>query len=66
MVSILAGIRENVLLPSIEVELADPGQRRYRVRGGVHRYHASLMLGFLHVPAEIVERLRYADDNRHV
>jgi len=23
----------------------------------VHRYHASLALGFSHVPAEIVERL---------
>jgi hypothetical protein len=57
MVSMLSGIRDDVSLPAIEVELADPGQRRYRVRGGVHRYHASLTLGFSHVPAEIVERL---------
>jgi hypothetical protein len=57
MVSILAGIRDNVSLPAIYVERADPGQRLYRVREGVHRYHASLTLGFSHVPAEIIERI---------
>lgn len=56
MVSILVGIKDNVALPPIYIELADPGQRKYRLRGGVHRYHASLTLGFSHVPAEIVER----------
>jgi hypothetical protein len=57
MVKILTGIREGVALPPIDIEFADPGQRKYRPRGGVHRYHASLTLGFSHVPAEIVDRL---------
>jgi hypothetical protein len=57
MVRLLIGIRDNVSLPPIFVEPADAGQRPYRVRGGVHRYHASLTLGFSHVPGEVVERL---------
>lgn len=57
MVDILTGIRSGVSLPAIYIEVGDPGQRPYRVRGGVHRYHASLVLGFSHVPAEIVERI---------
>jgi hypothetical protein len=48
-------MRDNVSLPAIVIERADPGQRPYRVRERVHRYHASLTLGFSHVPAEIVE-----------
>jgi hypothetical protein len=57
MVRMLTGIRDNVSLPPICIEVANPGQRRYRVRCGVHRYHASLALRFSHVPAEIVERI---------
>jgi hypothetical protein len=57
MLRLLSGIRDNVSLPPIYIELADPGERKYRVRCGVHRYHASLTLGFSHVPAEIIERL---------
>src|ERR1700751_5312378 len=57
MMRLLTGIRHNVSLPAICIERADPGQRWYRVRCGVHRYHASLTLGFSHVPAEIVERI---------
>lgn len=57
MVRLLSGVRDGVSLPAIYIEVADPGQRRYRVRAGVHRYHASLALGFSHVPAEIVERI---------
>ena len=57
MVRLLTGIRDNISLPAIHIERADPGQRPYRVRCGVHRYHASLTLGFSHVPAEIVERI---------
>jgi hypothetical protein len=56
MVRLLTGIRDNVSLPAIYIETADPGQRPYRVRAGVHRYYASLALGFSHVPAEIVEQ----------
>jgi hypothetical protein len=55
MVRLLTGIRDNVSLPAIYIERGD--QRPYRVREGVHRYHASLALGFSHVPAEIIERL---------
>jgi len=57
MVRLLTGIRDNVSLPAIYVERADPGQRPYRVREGVHRFHASHSLGFSHVPAEIIERI---------
>jgi hypothetical protein len=57
MMRLLIGIRDNVSLPAIYIEQADPGQRTYRVREGVHRYHASLALGFSHIPVEIVERL---------
>jgi hypothetical protein len=57
MVSILIGIKEGASLPPIYIELADPGQRPYRLRCGVHRYHASRTLGFSHIPAEIIERL---------
>jgi hypothetical protein len=57
MVRLLNGIRDNVSLPAICIETADPGPRQYRVREGVHRYHASLTLGFSHIPAEIIERL---------
>jgi len=54
---LLTGIRDDVSLPAIYIEQADPSQRPYRVREGVHRYHASLALGFSHVPAEIIERI---------
>jgi hypothetical protein len=57
MVRLLVGIRDDVALPPIYIEIADPGQRKYRVRAGVHRYHASLALRFSHVPAEIVPRI---------
>jgi hypothetical protein len=57
MVRLLGGIRDNDPLPAICIEVADLGQRPYRVRCGMHRYHASLALGFSHVPAEIVERI---------
>jgi hypothetical protein len=59
MVRLLSGIRDDVPLPVIWIENADPGQRRYRMRCGVHRYHASLTLGFTHIPAEIVPRIDY-------
>ena len=57
MVRLLIGIRANISLPPIHIEKADPGQRPYRVHCGAHRYHASLTLGFSHVPAQIVERI---------
>jgi len=57
MVRLLTGISDCVSLPAIHVEIAGPGERRYWVRGGMHRYHASRTLGFTHIPAEIVERI---------
>jgi hypothetical protein len=57
MLRILVGVRDNHSIPPICVEQAGPGHRPYRVRCGFHRYHASLTLGFSHVPAEIVERI---------
>jgi hypothetical protein len=59
MVRLLTGIRDDVALPGICIENAAPGQRRFRVRCGVHRYHASLTLSFSHIPAEIVPRIDY-------
>jgi hypothetical protein len=38
MVRLLTGIRDDVPLPAIYIENADPGQRCYRVREGAHRY----------------------------
>jgi hypothetical protein len=54
MLRILIAIRDDVSLPAIYVERGD--QRPYCVREGVHRYHASLTLGFSHVPAQIIPR----------
>ena len=57
MVRLLVGIRDDVPLPAICIfENADLGPRRFRVQCGVHRYHASLTLGFTHIPAEIIPR----------
>jgi hypothetical protein len=55
MVRILIGIRDDVPLPAVYIERGDPHQRPYRIREGVHRYHASLALGFSHIPAEILD-----------
>jgi hypothetical protein len=56
MVRLLSGIRHDVALPHILIEVADAGGRPYRVHHGVHRYHASLALRFSHVPAEVIDR----------
>ena len=54
MMRILVGIRENDFIPPIVVErAADPNEQpSYRLRCGVHRFYASLTLGFTHIPAE--------------
>jgi hypothetical protein len=57
MMRILVGIRDDDAIPPIYVEKADPDQRPYRLREGVHRLYASITLGFSHAPAEIIERL---------
>lgn len=58
MFRLLTGIRDDVALPHILIEVIEtpaPGGHSYRVRQGVHRYHASRTLGFSHVPAEIID-----------
>jgi hypothetical protein len=57
MLKILSGIRANDPLPPIDVEIADPGQRPYRLRGGFHRFYASMTCGFTHIPVDVVPRL---------
>jgi hypothetical protein len=49
--AVLAGIREDLSLPPIQVKA---GGRSYRVHNGFHRFYASLALGFSHIPAVIV------------
>ena len=57
MMTILRGIRDGASIPAIYIEAANPGQRRYRLRGGFHRYYASITVGFSHMPSSIVDRL---------
>jgi hypothetical protein len=57
MVQVLIEIRDDVSIWPIEIEQADPGQRPYRLRHGMHRYHASRTLGFSHIPSEICMRV---------
>jgi hypothetical protein len=57
MLTILNGIRANDALPPIDVETADPSQRPYRLRGGFHRFYASMACGFTHIPVDVVPRL---------
>ena len=56
MISVLVGIRDGASLPPVPVERIEPGTHPYRLRNGTHRFYASLILGFSHVPAEICER----------
>ena len=55
MISVLVGIRDGVVLPPVPVERIKPGAHLYRLRDGTHRFYASLILGFSHLPAEICE-----------
>ena len=48
-VSLLRAITSNHPLPPIPVD-RPPGQTRYRLRDGYHRYYISVALGFSHVP----------------
>jgi hypothetical protein len=54
MISVLAGIRDDVLFPKPIQIIRQASLLPYRLHHGVHRYYASLALGFTHVPAEIV------------
>ena len=57
MMNILIGIQRGDAMPPIQIEAADSGPRRFRLRAGFHRYYASLAVGYSYVPAEIVDRL---------
>lgn len=57
MMDILFGIKKDESLPPIEIEIADPGQRKYRLRDGFHRFYASFDLKFTHIPCDEVPRL---------
>lgn len=47
--SLLRAITSGRALPALAVD-RPPGQPRYRVRDGYHRYILSIALGFTHVP----------------
>ena len=55
LIRILVGIRVGCALPPIPVERIEGATHLYRLRGGVHRFYASHILGFSHIPAEIGE-----------
>jgi hypothetical protein len=52
MMPVLVGIRDGSdIVPPVPVEPIELGQRRvYRLRDGMHRFYASLTLGFSHLP----------------
>jgi hypothetical protein len=51
MVSVPVALQRDVSLTPIQIERADPGQRRYRARVGVHRYHALNLAAGQFLPA---------------
>lgn len=57
MLSVLDAIRHDQTLPPIEVEVDDANEDRFthRLYHGFHRFHASIAVGFSHVPALIVD-----------
>jgi hypothetical protein len=57
MLSVLDAIRRDQALPPIEVEADDTNSDRFshRLYHGFHRFHASIVAGFSHVPALIVD-----------
>jgi hypothetical protein len=55
MIRVLIGIRDGAALPPVPVERIEQRAPLYRMRDGTHRFYASLILGFSHVPVEICE-----------
>jgi hypothetical protein len=51
MISLLRGIVAGAKLPPIEVTERNSGSYRYRLIHGAHRFHASVIAGFTHIPA---------------
>jgi hypothetical protein len=61
MVSVLEGIRNDATFEEPIFIVRQTGSLPYRLYGGVHRYYASVRLGFTHVPAQIILDPRHAD-----
>ena len=56
MVAVLRAIASQAVIPPIEVdELPDDDGYAYRVHSGAHRFYASVVVGFSHVPAVVFE-----------
>jgi hypothetical protein len=54
LISIFEGIIASDSIPPIDVDLAPAPAQRYRVRDGLHRYYASIALGFSRVPVTVL------------
>ena len=50
-VSILKAIMSNSTLPPVEVVELQPGDFKYKLVHGCHRFHCSIAAGFIHIPA---------------
>jgi hypothetical protein len=67
MISVLKAMRLDQPLPPVEVEVDDAWERfPYRLYHGYHRFHASIAVGFSHIPAVIVDMqdLRHMDEGK--
>lgn len=53
MLSILRGIAAGDALPTVEVH-TPPGSTQYVLRDGFHRYHASIAVGYSHLPVSVM------------
>jgi hypothetical protein len=54
MIAVLERIRDDVPFNEPVHILRKPGDPPFKLHDGTHRFHASLALGFTHVPAEII------------
>jgi hypothetical protein len=55
MIPVLVHIRDDVPFTEPTYVARKAGDPPYFLRDGVHRYYASLTLGFTHVPAEVID-----------
>jgi len=54
MLLILTGIALSQNIPPIEVDQPTNGPLPYRVRNGLHRYYASVAVGFPQIPVKVL------------
>lgn len=52
MVSVLRGLVLGEGVPPVPVEMLTAGPYCYMLRDGFHRYHASIALGYTHLPVQ--------------